>query len=325
MSELHKDGKKNELPMKTPEEDWFKPRPGFHAGIVSLIGRSNVGKSTLLNTILGRKVAIISPKPQTTRNRITGIFTRDDGQIVFWDTPGFHRPKFELNKRMISIALASLREVDCVCWVIDVTTEAHTHDNQLLHIIQQIQNHTPVVLVINKIDKINKIELLPIIDRYRMFAEFKEIVPVSALKGTNIPQLVDVLIQLLPESPPLFPPHQWTDASPDFLIAELIREKLLRYLRKEVPYCTAVEIRHIEEREEKDILVVFADIWVEKQSQKAILIGKKGSMIKQIGMKAREEIEALFGKHVYLDLRVKVKKKWRQRPSDLARLGILIP
>lgn len=298
--------------------------PDFRSGLVSLVGLSNVGKSTLLNQMLGTKVAIVSPKPQTTRTRITGILTRPDGQIVFIDTPGIHQPRFELNRRMLQIAIQSLQEIDLICWVIDVTREGERPNSMMLELLKPVQEKTPIILAINKIDKIQKIELLPVIDRYRYVLPFKEIVPVSALRGTNVGRLVDTILSYLPEGPPLYPPGQITDMSEEFMIGELIREKIFRILRQEVPYCTAVHIQALDFQEEKNLLIVSADIWVEKPSQKGILIGKGGKMIKQIGTQARKEIEALLGVRVYLELQVRVKEKWRQRAGDLDLLGIRI-
>ncbi len=296
--------------------------PGYRSGIVTLVGQSNVGKSTLLNQMLGRKVAIVSKKPQTTRYRITGILTRKDAQIVFWDTPGIHEPKFELNRRMVEIARQALIAVDLICWVIDIEREAYRPYTPILRLLQEIQGQTPIFLVINKIDRVHKLEILPVIDRYRMWMDFREIVPVSALKGTNVADLVDTIVHYLPEGPPLFPPGQWTDADERFLIAEWIREKIFRYVRQEVPYCTAVYIQKIEDKPDRNLLVVYADVWVEKPSQKGILIGKGGQMLKRIGTAARREMEALLGKRVYLELYVKVKEKWRQKQSALDMLGI---
>jgi len=303
-----------------PEPETWTPPPGFRAGIVSLVGQTNVGKSTLLNRILGRKVAIVSPKPQTTRTRITGVLTRPEGQIVFWDTPGIHEPHFELNKRMVQIAYACLRNVDLIGWVIDVEREAYRPYEPILNLLREVQAETPVFLIINKIDRVPKAEVLPVIDRYRQWMDFREIVPVSALRGTNVEELVRTILKYLPEGPPLFPPGQWTDADERFLIAELIREKVFHSTRQEVPYCTAVHIPKVEVK--GSVWVVYADIWVERDSQKGIIIGKGGQMLKRIGARARQEIEALLGQRVYLDLQVRVREKWRQRPSDLDLLGI---
>lgn len=295
---------------------------GFRSGIVSLVGQSNVGKSTLLNRILGRKVAIVSPKPQTTRNRITGIWNPPEGQVVFLDAPGIHEPRFELNRRMTEIALRCMGEVDLLVWVIDILRERVEPSSHLLKILRESQRRTPVILAINKVDRVPKGEILPVIDLYRSLMDFMEIVPVSALKGTNVDRLTSLVLKAMPEGPPLFPRDTATDLSEEFMMGELIREKVFRILRQEIPYSTAVHVRASETQEEQGVLVVVADIWVEKDSQKAILIGKGGRMVRQIGTLARREIEALMGIHIYLDLRVKVKEKWRQHPADLDLLGI---
>jgi GTP-binding protein Era len=292
---------------------------GFKSGFISLIGRPNVGKSTLLNLLLGEKIAIISDKPQTTRNRILAIKNHPGGQIIFLDTPGIHRAKSRLNQSMVKVALATYNEVDGVCFMIEADHPDNDENDFILETLKKVER--PVFLVINKIDLIPKSELLPIMERYSRLRPFVQIIPISALLGDGAEVLLGELLKVLPEGPKLFPEDMITDLPERFLAAELIREKVFQLTREEIPYATAVAVEDFKEREEKNLIVIKATIQVERESQKGILIGEKGQMLKEIGRLARQEIEALLGAKVYLELWVKVEKNWREDPRALRRLG----
>ena len=287
---------------------------GYKVGYVSIIGRPNVGKSTLLNTLLGRKVTIVSPRPQTTRNRILGIKTTEKGQIIFMDNPGIHRPLHKLNEFMMEQVYQSLEGSDLVLLMVDITQEFGKGDEFVVNMLKKVDK--PIFLLINKIDKVKKSKALPLIDLYKDLLPFKEIIPISALKGTNLDVLEDLIYQYLPEGQKLFPDDMVTDISDRFLISEIIREKVLHYTREEIPYSVGVLVEQVEERD--GLLYIYATIFVEKENHKKIVIGKGGNLIKLIGMKAREELEFLFGTKIYLDLVVKVKKGWRDDPAILA-------
>jgi GTP-binding protein Era len=292
---------------------------GFKSGFISLIGRPNVGKSTLLNLLLGEKIAIISDKPQTTRNRILAIKNHPGGQIIFLDTPGIHRAKSRLNQSMVKVALATYNEVDGVCFMIEADHPDNDENDFILETLKKVER--PVFLVINKIDLIPKSALLPIMERYSRLRPFVQIIPISALLGDGAEVLLGELLKVLPEGPKLFPEDMITDLPERFLVAELIREKVFQLTREEIPYATAVDVEDFKEREEKNLIVIKATIQVERESQKGILIGEKGQMLKEIGRLARQEIEALLGAKVYLELWVKVEKNWREDPRALRRLG----
>ena len=292
---------------------------GFKSGFISLIGRPNVGKSTLLNLLLGEKIAIISDKPQTTRNRILAIKNHPGGQIMFLDTPGIHRAKSRLNQSMVKVALATYNEVDGVCFMIEADHPDNDENDFILETLKKVER--PVFLVINKIDLIPKSELLPIMERYSRLRPFVQIIPISALLGDGAEVLLGELLKVLPEGPKLFPEDMITDLPERFLVAELIREKVFQLTREEIPYATAVAVEDFKEREEKNLIVIKATIQVERESQKGILIGEKGQMLKEIGRLARQEIETLLGAKVYLELWVKVEKNWREDPRALRRLG----
>jgi GTP-binding protein Era len=294
--------------------------PGFKSGFVSLIGRPNVGKSTLLNCLLGEKIAIVSPKPQTTRNRILGIKNLPAAQMIFLDTPGIHRSKTMMNQSMVRTALATLQEVDVICLLIEADSPDHEENDWILENLQKVQK--PVLLAINKIDRIPKGNLLPIMERYSRKRPFEQIIPISALMGQGIDILVNELLKILPEGPRLFPEDMVTDLPERFLAAEMIREKVFHLTREEIPYATAVVIEDFKEREEKNLVFIRATIQVERDSQKGILIGGKGRMLKEIGRLAREEIESLLGVRVFLELWVKVEENWREDARALRRLGI---
>lgn len=293
------------------------PKKPSKFGFVSLIGRPNVGKSTLFNQLIGTKLAIVSPKPQTTRNRITGIWSTESGQVVFWDLPGIHKAFGVLNRRMVSIALKGVSAVDLALWVIEAPRDQDL-DEFLLGHIKAVK--PALILVVNKVDLIHRDELLPLIDRYRHAYDFLDVVPVSALKGSNLEALRNVIFEHLPEGEPMFSEDELTDIPERILVAELVREKVFLLTQKEVPYATAVHVESFEE--EGGLIHIRAEIWVERETQKGILVGKKGSMIKQIGTQARKDIETLLGHKIFLDLTVKVKNRWREKPSALDTLGI---
>jgi GTP-binding protein Era len=292
---------------------------GFKSGFVSLIGKPNAGKSTLLNSLLGEKIAIISPKPQTTRNRILGIKHVPAGQIIFLDTPGIHRSKTLLNQSMVRTALATLPQVDAVCLLIEADSPDHEENEWVLENLREVRK--PVLLVINKIDLIPKGNLLSIIDRFSQKRPFEQIIPISALSGDGVEILVEELLKILPEGPRLFPEDMVTDLPERFLVAEMIREKVFLLTREEIPYAAAVVVDEFREREEKNLVVIRATIQVEREPQKGILIGEKGRMLREIGRLARKDMEALLGVRVFLELWVKVEKNWREDPRALRRLG----
>ena len=293
--------------------------PLFKSGFVSLIGRPNSGKSTLLNFILGEKIAITSPKPQTTRNRILGIKNLPSGQMIFLDTPGIHRSKSILNQSMVRTALSTLQEVDSICFLVEADFPDNEENEWILENLKKTAK--PVFLAINKIDLVSKGSLLPIMERYSRVRPLEQIIPVSALLGEGVDVLVEELLKVLPEGPRLFPEDMITDLPERFLAAELIREKVFHLTRDEVPYATAAVVEEFKERPDRNLVVIRATIQVERESQKGILIGEKGRMLKEIGRLAREEIEALLGTKVFLELWVKVEKNWREDPRALRRLG----
>ncbi len=293
---------------------------GFRSGYVSIVGRPNVGKSTLLNSILGDKIAIVTRRPQTTRNRIIGVKTTSDAQIVFIDTPGIHRPKERLGEFMVREARAAVKEVDIILFMVEphMPTPA---DERVLEFLKDTlsKKPRPFFLLINKIDLIKKPELLLIIDAYSRLYEFDEIIPISALKGDGVDRVVNMIIEYLPEGPKYYPDDMVTDQLERFMVAEMIREKIMTLTEDEIPYSVAVEIINWEEK--SDIIVIGANIYVEKESQKGIIIGKKGNRLKKIGTLARQDIERLLNTKVYLELWVKVKEDWRDRPGILRELG----
>jgi len=289
----------------------------FRCGFVALVGKPNVGKSTLLNTIMGRKISIVTPKPQTTRNRILAVKNLENAQIIFLDTPGIHKPKIELNRRMVRMAFQAIGEAD----VVVVMVEANAPFEEEAKVIEEIEKITkPPILLINKIDLIrNKSELLPIIKEYDDRFNFAEIIPISALLADGIDRVMNEIIVRLPNSPPMFPEDMISDRAERFFVAELIREKIILKTKQEVPYSVAVDIEMWEESE--NLFRIGAIIYVEKESQKGIIIGKKGERLKEIGILARQDIEKLLGCKVYLELWVKVQPYWRRDPVALRRLG----
>jgi GTPase len=297
-------------------------------GFVSLIGRPNAGKSTLLNRVVGTKLAIVSDKPQTTRTRILGVRNYDDAQVVFLDTPGIHRPLHRMNVRMVDAAVDTMREVDLLGLVVDVAEPPGKGDAFVIDLVKTAK--TPVILILNKIDVIRKSKLLPIIDRYRGAAEFAEIVPVSAATGDNVDRLERAIVDRLPEGKPLYPPDYLTDQPERFFAAEIVREKLLQFTRAEIPFSSAVVIDRFEEpaadaegpRTPGQLLKLYCTILVDRESQKPIVVGRGGEMIKRIGTAAREDLERFFGTRIYLDLQVRVRSEWREDDRLLQQIGL---
>ena len=290
----------------------------FRSGFVAVVGRPNVGKSTLVNRLVGEKVAIVSDKPQTTRNRILAVLNRPDGQVVLFDTPGIHKPMHRMNERMVEAAVGSVGQVDLALWLIDVTEDYGAGDRYVRDVLQR--SGKPVLLGLNKIDLIPKPRLLPLIDQYRRLLDFVDVVPVSGLKGENVDRLAERLVANLPEGERLYPDDFLTDQPERFFVAEMVREQILRHTREEIPYSTAVIIDSF--KEGPPLVRIEASILVERESQKGILIGRGGAMLKSIGSAARREIEAFLGTKVYLGLFVKVREGWREDPGMLDEMGV---
>ncbi|KRF28094.1 GTPase Era [Paenibacillus sp. Soil787] len=290
----------------------------FKSGFVAIIGRPNVGKSTLMNQIIGQKIAIMSDKPQTTRNKIHGVYTSNNGQIVFLDTPGIHKPTSKLGDYMSKVAHGTLGEVDAVLFLVDVAEGIGGGDRYIIEQLKHIE--TPVILVLNKIDLVQPEALLAIITNYKDLYNFAEIVPVSALKGNNVTTLLEQIVRYLPEGPQYYPADQITDHPEQFVCAELVREKILHLTREEIPHSIAVQIEDMRV-EPNGVVHISAVIFVERDSQKGIVIGKQGSLLKEIGRQARRDIETLLGSKTFLELWVKVKKDWRNQERVLRDLG----
>ncbi|PYZ98679.1 GTPase Era [Alteribacter lacisalsi] len=291
----------------------------FKSGFVSLIGRPNVGKSTLLNQMLGQKIAIMSDKAQTTRNKIQGVYTEERGQVVFIDTPGIHKPKHKLGDFMMKTVTTTFNEVDVILFLVDAKEGMGRGDEFIMERLKTVR--TPVFLVVNKIDEVHPDELLPFIDKYRSKLDFQEVIPVSALHGNNVETLKEQIFVNLEEGPQYYPSDQVTDHPERFLISEMIREKVLHLTRDEVPHSIAVDIEQIKLREDGETVYVSAVVIVERKSQKGIIIGKSGAMLKEIGKRSREDIQALLGSNVYLELFVKVEKDWRNKAKYLKDFG----
>lgn len=289
------------------------------SGFVCLIGRPNVGKSTLLNRVIGQKVAIMSDKPQTTRNKIQGVYTDNDSQIIFIDTPGIHKPKHKLGDFMMKVAKDTLREVDIILYLVEANEGFGPGEQYIINRLKETS--TPAFLLINKIDLVHPDELFALIDTYRQKHEFKEIIPISALSGNNVPVLLEQIKDKLEEGPQYYPADQVTDHPERFIVAELVREKVLQLTHEEVPHSIAVGIESMKRREHKDMIDIQATIVVERSSQKGIVIGKRGALLKEVGQKARADIEALLGTKVFLELWVKVEKDWRNKPAQLRDFG----
>ena len=290
------------------------------SGFVSLVGRPNAGKSTLLNRIVGSKLAIVSGTPQTTRNRIIGVKNYTDGQIIFTDTPGIHRPFHRMNVRMVDLAVEAARQADLIGLVQDASVPAGSGDEFVRDLLGKVK--VPVVLILNKIDRLAKPKLLPMIEAARFAFPFVEIVPVSALDGMNVDRLERVLLEHLPEGDPLYPQDYVTDQPERFFVAEIVREKVLEFTRDELPFSTAVVVDRFEEPDDKGLMRLYCSILVERESQKGILVGRAGGMIKRIGTAARVDLERFFQARVYLDLRVKVRSEWREDDRVLDQLGM---
>jgi GTPase len=290
----------------------------FKSGFITIIGRPNVGKSTFLNHVIGQKIAIMSDKAQTTRNTIQGVLTTDDAQLIFIDTPGIHKPKHRLGDFMVKVATNTLNEVDLILFMVNATEEFGRGEQYILEKLKDI--HTKVFLVINKIDLIHPDQLIEVIAQYKDKYDFAEIIPISALQGNNVERLIDVIKNYMPEGPQYYPNDQVTDHPERFIIAELIREKVIHLTREEVPHSVAVIIEKIEKRDNGTIHIMAAII-VERNSQKGIVIGKQGAMLKEIGKRARMDIENLLGSKVFLELWVKVQKDWRDKATLLREFG----
>jgi len=294
----------------------------FHSGFVALIGRPNVGKSTLMNHFIGEKISIVSHKPQTTRNKIRSILTGDGFQIIFIDTPGIHTPTSKLGNFMVKSANTALNEADAIIYMVEPRTKIHEGDRAIIKSLSGVKS--PVFLAVNKIDTVDKPSLLKIIDEYRSAYNFRDIVPLSALTGENAGSLLGIICGLLPEGPMYFPEDQITDQPERQIAAEMIREKALHYLQDEIPHGLAVDITAMRQRDPDDpdsIVDIGATIFCERESHKAIIIGKKGDMLKKIGTAARRDIQRLLGSPVFLDLWVKVKKNWRDNEFLLKNFG----
>lgn len=290
----------------------------FRSGFVAIIGRPNVGKSTLMNTLIGQKIAIMSDKPQTTRNKIHGVYTTEDMQIVFLDTPGIHKPNSKLGNFMMKSAESALQEVEAVMFLIDASEEIGGGDRFIIEQLQRVK--TPVFLVINKIDKVDPESLMNMIVKYKDLYHFAEIVPISAMNGNNITTLMEQIGKYLPEGPQYYPADQVTDHPEQFVCAELIREKILHLTRDEVPHSIAVQIEDMRVQD-NGVVYIGAVVFVERDSQKGIIIGKKGALLKEVGKGARIDIENLLGSKVFLEIWVKVKKDWRNQERVLKDLG----
>ncbi|MGE3507553.1 MAG: GTPase Era [Vicinamibacterales bacterium] len=291
------------------------------SGFVSLVGRPNAGKSTLLNRLVGTKLAIVSDKPQTTRTRILGVQNYPEGQVVYLDTPGIHRPLHRMNVRMVDAAVDTIREVDVLGLVVDASEPPGKGDEFVLDLIKRAT--VPVFLILNKVDLVRKSSLLPTMERYAQMNRFAEIIPLSAQTGENVERLVRAILAHLPEGEPLYPSDYLTDQPERFLAGEMVREQLLRFTRAEIPFSSAVVVDRFEEAAgPKGLLRIHATILVDRESQKPIVVGRGGEMIKKIGTAARQELEAFFDARVFLDLHVRVKSEWREDDRVLHEIGL---
>jgi|SRR5215212_9839605 len=292
-------------------------------GIVALVGRPNAGKSTLLNRLLGRKVSIVSAKPQTTRNRIVGILNDPRGQLAFLDTPGIHRPLHKLNVRMMDHVRSSLSEADVIALIVDASEPFGKGDQFVIDMLRAAKDHHPEAkrfAILNKIDTLKKQKLLPLIEQYNGFGIFDEIVPISAAKGEGVDELIALFFNTVAPGEAVYPKEDYTTQPERFFAAEIVREKVLRHTSEELPYTTAVNVERYEEDEEKNLIKIYATIFVERDSQKPIVIGRQGAMIKRIGTEARVELESILGAKVFLDLHVSVHERWREDERFLGEL-----
>ena len=290
----------------------------FKSGFVAIVGRPNVGKSTFMNYVLGQKIAIMSDKAQTTRNKIQGVYTKEDAQIVFLDTPGIHKPKHELGEFMVKSAYSALKEVDAVLFMVNASEKRGPGDDFIIEKLKGIK--TPIFLVLNKIDLVTPEVLLERVESYKDALDFAGVFPISVLQGNNVNELMAGLINALPEGPQYYPADQITDHPEYFVVSELIREKILQLTQEEIPHSVAVTVDKMQ-KDEFDKVHVYANIIVERKSQKGIIIGKGGRLLKEIGTRARRDIQQLLGNKVYLELWVKVEKDWRKRKSNLQEYG----
>ncbi|HCT0531657.1 TPA: GTPase Era [Staphylococcus pseudintermedius] len=290
----------------------------YKSGFVTIIGRPNVGKSTFVNRVIGHKIAIMSDKAQTTRNKIQGVMTQQDAQIVFLDTPGIHKPKHKLGDYMMKVAKNTLSEIDAVMFMVNVNEEIGRGDEYIMEMLKTVK--TPVFLVLNKIDLVHPDALMPRIEQYQRYMDFAEIIPISALEGYNVDHFINVLKSYLPEGPQYYPDGQISDHPEQFVVSELIREKILQTTSEEIPHAIGVNVERMTQ-ESEDRVHIEAVIYVERDSQKGIVIGKGGKKLKEVGKRARLDIEHLLGSKVYLDLWVKVQKDWRNKSSFIKQMG----
>ncbi|RYS22387.1 GTPase Era [Staphylococcus pseudintermedius] len=290
----------------------------YKSGFVTIIGRPNVGKSTFVNRVIGHKIAIMSDKAQTTRNKIQGVMTQQDAQIVFLDTPGIHKPKHKLGDYMVKVAKNTLSEIDAVMFMVNVNEEIGRGDEYIMEMLKTVK--TPVFLVLNKIDLVHPDALMPRIEQYQRYMDFAEIIPISALEGHNVDHFINVLKSYLPEGPQYYPDGQISDHPEQFVVSELIREKILQTTSEEIPHAIGVNVERMTQ-ESEDRVHIEAVIYVERDSQKGIVIGKGGKKLKEVGKRARLDIEHLLGSKVYLDLWVKVQKDWRNKSSFIKQMG----
>ncbi|KTW20992.1 GTPase Era [Staphylococcus warneri] len=293
---------------------------GHKSGFVSIIGRPNVGKSTFVNRVIGHKIAIMSDKAQTTRNKIQGVMTRDDAQIIFIDTPGIHKPKHKLGDYMMKVATNTLSEIDAIMFMVNVNEDIGRGDEYIMDMLKDLK--TPVFLVLNKIDLVHPDALMPKIEKYQEYMNFTEIVPISALEGLNVDHFIDVLKSYLPEGPKYYPDDQISDHPEQFVVGEIIREKILHLTSEEIPHAIGVNVDRMI-KEDEDRVRIEATIYVERDSQKGIVIGKGGKKLKEVGKRARHDIEMLLGSKVYLELWVKVQKDWRNKVNFIRQIGYI--
>ncbi|MEP6984679.1 MAG: GTPase Era [Chloroflexota bacterium] len=298
--------------------------PDHRSGVVAVVGRPNVGKSTLINRILGQKIAIVSPKPQTTRRQQLGIYTEAKAQILFMDTPGLHTPHHKLGEYMVGVAEDALKDGDIILWVLDVSVEPTKDDLQIAALVNQFRGDTPVVLALNKVDLVDAKKREAQLDIYGALVDNDAAILLSAIKGDGVSELVDYLREGMPEGPRYYPVDQVSEVNMRFIAAEVIREKIILNTEQEIPYSVAVEVEEYKERSDK-MTYISATIYVERDSQKGILIGKSGDMIKRIGSEARTELAEMLGTQVYIELRVKVLKNWRMDEDLMRRLGYRLP
>ncbi|AAW54455.1 GTPase Era [Staphylococcus epidermidis] len=288
------------------------------SGFVSIIGRPNVGKSTFVNRVIGHKIAIMSDKAQTTRNKIQGVMTRDDAQIIFIDTPGIHKPKHKLGDYMMRVAKNTLSEIDAIMFMVNVNEDIGRGDEYIMEMLKNVK--TPIFLVLNKIDLVHPDTLMPKIEQYQSYMDFTDIIPISALEGLNVDHFIDVLKSFLPEGPKYYPDNQISDHPEQFVVSEIIREKILHLTSEEIPHAIGVNVDRMI-KEDEDRVRIETTIYVERDSQKGIVIGKGGKKLKEVGKRARRDIEMLLGSKVYLELWVKVQRDWRNKVNFIRQIG----